>query len=273
MARLPTAGEVLAAAARLLESGRPYALCTVARCEGSTPGRPGWRLLIPGVGEPVGNLGGGAFEAMATHDARELLAAGRATAEIRRYYLTEEASRGEATGMVCGGFLEVLLEVVGARPLLLVFGAGPVGRAIAQVAAVAGFELAVLDDRPEFLEIAAFPEGARLVELPREPAGEEQPLAFAVEREVSIAVVSRCWETDLAALRLVARSDLPRRRYLGLMGSRRKIARIRELLAEHGIDLETLGARAPIGLPIGGDTPGEIAVAVVAEIIAARSSA
>jgi xanthine dehydrogenase accessory factor len=262
--RLPTPAEVLAEASRRLERGESVALCTVARCEGSTPGKPGWRLLVDRNGAALGNLGGGAFEALATHDAKAALKDG-APSTVKRYYLTEEATRGEATGMVCGGFVEVLLEVLGARPQLVIFGAGPVGRAIAAVATIAGFACLVVDDRNDFLDPAAFPSGTTLV-----PAS-EQPLANVGGRYLAVAVVTRCWETDLAALRQVVTAAPPHLDYLGLMGSRRKIARIREVLSGEGVDLDSLGLRAPIGLPIGGDSPGEIAVAVVAEVIAARS--
>lgn len=262
---LPSPAEVLAEASRRLEQGESVVLCTLARCEGSTPGKPGWRLLVDRHGSALGNLGGGAFEALATHDARAALKDGTQTSTVKRYYLTEEATRGEATGMVCGGFVEVLIEVLGARPQLAIFGAGPVGRAIAAVGTIAGFACQVVDDRDDFLDPAAFPTGTTLVRA------SDQPLATLGDRAVSVAVVTRCWETDLIALRQVIAAAPARLDYLGLMGSRRKIARIREVLGGEGIDLDGFGLRAPIGLPIGGDSPGEIAVAVVAEVIAARN--
>lgn len=262
--RTPEPAEVLIAAAERLARNQVVALCTLARCEGSTPGKPGWRLLVSLEGEPIGNLGGGAFEAMAAHDARQLLEARRTASEVRRYYLTEEATRGEATGMVCGGFVEVLIEVLGIRPTLVIFGAGPVGQAIAAVATLAGFDLVVADDRDELLVPSLFPTTTRL--MPPTAAAS----LVADLPEVAVAVVTRCWETDLEALRLVAAASHTPPGYLGLMGSRRKIAKIRELLEAEGVDLLALGLRAPIGLPIGGDSPGEIAVAVVAEAIAAR---
>lgn len=258
-----SAAEILIEAGRRIAAGKRVALCTIARCEGSTPGKPGWRALADDQGLSVGNLGGGAFEALALHDARTLLEAGRAAALVKRYYLTEQATRGEATGMVCGGFVEVLIEVVGVSPRLLIFGAGPVGRAIAAAAVLAGFEVSVSDDRPDLLDPGAFPEGARLIGA--------DALALEPHPDTAVAVVTRCWETDLAALRVVDAAAPWRPAYVGLMGSRRKIERIKLELEREGIDPLALGLRAPIGLPIGGDTPGEIAIGVVAEIIAART--
>ena len=123
----------------------------------------------------------------------------------------------------------------------------------------------VADDRDELLESSSFPPGTRLAS-PTEAA-----TRLASTHDTAVAVVTRCWETDLEALRLVARSNPVPPFYLGLMGSRRKIARIRETLESEGLESTALALRAPIGLPIGGDTPGEIAVGIVAEVIAARS--
>jgi xanthine dehydrogenase accessory factor len=263
MSAATSAAQILVETGRRIAAGRSVAICTLARCEGSTPGKPGWRALIDDQGLSVGNLGGGAFEALALHDARRLLEAGRAVALVKRYYLTEQARRGEATGMVCGGFVEVLIEVVGVSPRLLIFGAGPVGRAIAAAGALAGFELSVSDDRPDLLDPAAFPQGTHLVA--------PNALTLGPHADTAVAVVTRCWETDLAALRLVAAATPWLPAYLGLMGSRRKIERIKQELLQEGIDPLALGLRAPIGLPIGGDSPGEIAIGVLAEIIAART--
>jgi xanthine dehydrogenase accessory factor len=89
-------------------------------------------------------------------------------------------------------------------------------------------------------------------------------------RELYVAVVTRCWETDTTALAAVLRRIPSGLRYLGLMGSRRKVARVREELAALGFDLCGVRLRAPIGLPIGGDSPGEIAISILAEIIGTR---
>jgi xanthine dehydrogenase accessory factor len=188
--------------------------------------------------------------------------------EMKRYYFTEEAVKGEPTGMVCGGLAEVFLEVMAAPPVLVICGAGPVGQALARGGALAGFELLVADDRGELRDPELFPAGTRFAAVDREYA---QPFLNGLRhRDVHIAVVSRCWETDAAALAAVLREDPPNLRYLGLMGSRRKIARVREEVAAQGGDPDRFRLHAPIGLPIGGDTPGEIAVSILAEIIAER---
>jgi len=108
-----------------------------------------------------------------------------------------------------------------------------------------------------------------------EPADEDKDagedlLAPVRNRELYVAVVTRCWETDTAALAAVLRDVPPGLRYLGLMGSRRKLARVREELAARGFDLSGVRLHAPIGLPIGGDSPGEIAISILAEVIGTR---
>jgi xanthine dehydrogenase accessory factor len=274
--------EVLAEAERAVREQGRAALCQVVRVEGSTPGKVGWKLLVRPDGSAWGNLGGGSFEAMVAADAGELLATGGASTELKRYYLTETATHGEPTGMVCGGLMEVLLEVLAAPPLVVVCGGGPVGQAVTRAAALAGFDCAVAEDRPRFREAALFPAATRPVAVSRDYR--EDFLAPFAGRELYVAIVSRCWETDAAALAAVLR-QIPagegrsglRLAYLGLMGSRRKVARVRrdverQGLSADGVTLDGFGLRAPIGLPIGGDTPGEIAISILAEMIQVRAA-
>ncbi|MDX1642874.1 MAG: XdhC/CoxI family protein [Thermoanaerobaculia bacterium] len=267
---LPSDSEVLSEAERTVRSQGRAALCQVVRTEGSTPGRPGWKLLVRPDGSRVGNLGGGAFEAMVERDAAAKLEQVAPRAEIKRYYLTEKAVQGEATGMVCGGMVEVFLEVLTARELLVSCGGGPVGQALAANAMLCGFDVAVVEDRDEFLRRELFPPGVERIAVDREM--ERDFLAAYAGRELYVAVVSRCWETDLAALAAVARQQPSGLRYLGLMGSERKVERLRRELAERGIDIDEHGLIAPIGLPIGGETPGELAVSILAQMIERRAA-
>jgi xanthine dehydrogenase accessory factor len=262
--------EVLAETERSLQMHGRVVLCQIVRAEGSTPGKTGWKLLARPDGSFYGNLGGGAFEALVKADALAKLRSGGgvSVSEVKRYYLTEEATRGEPTGMVCGGMAEVFLEVMVAAPVLAICGGGPVGQALARAASLAGFECLVADDRAEFRDPALFPHGARFAAV--DPGYEGDFLAAVRERDLYVAVVSRCWETDAAALAAVLREVPKGLRYLGLMGSRRKVARVREELAAQGFDLSNVRLRAPIGLPIGGDSPGEIAISILAEVIGTR---
>ncbi|HYN22271.1 MAG TPA: XdhC/CoxI family protein [Thermoanaerobaculia bacterium] len=269
MKEIPGPAEVLAEAEHSLHHHGRVALCQIVRTEGSTPGKAGWKLLARPDGTSFGNLGGGAFEALVRTDALARLSNGCGrVSEIKRYYFTEQSVKGEPTGMVCGGLAEVFLEVLEAPPVLVVCGGGPVGQALAQAGALAGFECVIAEDRPEFRQSGLYPQGSRVAEVGRDFA---EPFLETVKgRDLYVAVVTRCWETDTSALAGVLRQDPKRLRYLGLMGSRRKVARVREEVEALGFALDGLKLHAPIGLPIGGDTPGEIAISILAEIIRTR---
>lgn len=278
MPGLPTIPEILAESARRVSEQGRAVLCHVVRAEGSTPGKLGWKLLVSPDGTAYGNLGGGAFEAMVTVDARETLSRAEAStdsvaSEVRRYYLTEDAvaRKGEATGMVCGGMIEVLLEFLSAPPMLVVCGGGPVGQAVARAGTLAGFEPLVAEDRAEYRDPGLFPGGTRFAEV--SARYEQEFLSDWRARELYVAIVSRCWETDAAALASVLDQDPERLRYLGLMGSERKIERVREEVLDRGLSLDGVDLDAPIGLPIGGDTPGEIAISILGEIVRRRNAA
>jgi xanthine dehydrogenase accessory factor len=264
----PALAELLAEAARCVaEQGRAV-LAQIVRAEGSTPGKPGWKLLVRPDGGWSGNLGGGAFEALVIRDAEAKLAEPRPVAEVKRYYLTERAVKGEPTGMVCGGMVEVFLEVLAAKPVAVVCGGGPVGQALARNAVFCGFDCLVAEDRPAYRRLELFPAGTALAEVSRDYG--EGFLSGWEHRELFVAVVTRCWETDTAALAAVLRQRLPGLRYLGVMGSRRKVDRVREEVAARGLDPGAVEIHAPIGVPIGGEEPGEIAVSILAEMIQVR---
>jgi xanthine dehydrogenase accessory factor len=259
---------VLGAAERSVREDGRVVLCQIVRAEGSTPGKLGWRLLVRRDGSAVGNLGGGAFEALVKTDALAKIVDRTAASELKRYYLTEEAVKGIPTGMVCGGMAEVFLEVLEAGPVLLICGGGPVGQALARAGQLAGFGLAVADDREAFRRPELFPAGTQIVAVDREYR--EDFLNGLGQRDLFVAIVSRCWETDFAALASLIRQEPPRLRYLGLMGSQRKIDRVVDELAARGVSFDTSRLHAPIGMAIGGDSPGEIAISILAEVIATR---
>lgn len=265
--KLPTVPEVLQEAEKSVRRSGRAALCQVVRTEGSSPGKPGWKLVVRLDGTSFGNLGGGAFEALVKDDAQAKLRERNPESEVKRYYLTETATRGEATGMVCGGLVEVFLEVLVSKPMLIVCGGGPVGQALAHNAALCDFEVLVADDREEFRNATLFPAGSQIVAIDREHS--EAFLEPFAGRALYVAVVSRCWETDLAALSSILMQKPDNLVYLGLMGSERKVERVRKELLARGLDPDEYEFHAPIGLSIGADRPGELAVSILAEMIRA----
>lgn len=256
--------DVLRRAPEAVERHGRAVLAQIVRAEGSTPGKAGWKMVIVPDGSFYGNLGGGAFEAMVVADAGKLLEERRPACSLERYYLTEEAVKGQPTGMVCGGMTEVFLEPMAAPPLLAVFGGGPVGQAVARAGELAGFDLLVVDDRAEYRRPELFPDGCHLPPADRSFASDV--FAAFPGREVYVAVVSRCWETDTAALAEILARPPAGLAYVGLMGSRRKVERVRAELTGRGIDLSAFPFHAPIGLSLGGDSPGEIAISILAQV-------
>jgi len=250
---------IFAAAHEALEQGEDVALVTIVRTRGSTPQRVGAKMLVYPDGRTVGTIGGGCYEHDALGKAREALAARRPV--LAQYELSDDVA--QETGLICGGQMEVFIEPLQPSPRLLIVGAGHVGFELARVAGGLGFRVQVIDDREKYASAERFP-GAEVVvdDIPGWLAHAEiPPSAFVV-------VVTRGHRHDLDALRALAPREL---HYLGLIGSRAKVARLFETLAAEGVPDEALArAHAPIGLDIGAVTPAEIAVAIAAELVAVR---
>ncbi len=259
-----------------LESRGRLALATVVETRGSGPSRNGRRFLVFEDGTFWGTIGGGPFEALVVADAGELFRGVEKTRAVKWYdFFEREIGAGEsreATNMICGGSARVSIELLKAAPALIVLGGGHVGLALARLARELGFDVLVGDDREEYASPSRFPEGVRAVRTNRNYEIPGSDLSRGRDRYV--AVVTRCWETDLAALRPWLAQGAPNARYIGLIGSQRKARGVRERLAQEGVTAERIAAiHAPIGLPIGAVTPEEIAVAILAEITAVRRSA
>lgn len=252
--------EVFAAVASALERGEPAALVTIVAARGSTPQRVGAKMLVFGDGRIVGTIGGGCYENDAFWKAREAITSRRP--ELVHYELDDDFA--QETGLICGGQMDVYIEPIEPSPELYVIGAGHVGFHLARVAHEVGFRVHVVDDREKFANRERFPDAVEIVvdDIPAWIARTPLPAhAYAV-------VVTRGHTNDLEALRALAPREL---RYLGLIGSRAKVARIYDQLLADQMTPETLKhVHAPIGLDIGAVTPEEIAVAILGELIAVR---
>jgi xanthine dehydrogenase accessory factor len=255
--------DVLEAFLDELRNGRRAVLATIVRASGSTPRTMGARMVVRADGSSFGTIGGGAFEAMVSGDAKDLLAKADPVPELKRYTFTETGE--DALGMACGGTAEVLLEAAGTGARLIVFGAGHVGLALARLAATVGFAPELVDDRPGFCDAARGASVGPVWQCDATFVEGVPPL----DPGCYVAVVTRCHRTDRLALKHVLGRPL---RYVGLIGSRRKKAVIfGELAEQDGVpEAELARVRCPIGLPIGGETPEEIAVSIVAELLQVR---
>ncbi|MDL1951160.1 XdhC family protein [Acidobacteria bacterium ACD] len=252
--------EVFRALLGLLEEHPRVALATVVEAVGSTPRAAAARMVVLPGGSIRGTVGGGKFEALVVEDALRLLAGGAAPL-LKEYRFLPEGEG--AFGAVCGGTARVMIEVVERPPRLLVVGAGHCGRALSRLACAAGFEVTVADDRADLLLPSSFPAGARLA--PVKPDLSDLPLPGPSD---AVAVLSRGHVLDGVALRRLR--GVPAA-YLGMIGSRaKKKALFDELRGEGFAEEELARIRCPIGLPIGADSPEEIAVSILAEIVSVR---
>ena len=253
--------EVFAALGEALKAGEEVALVTIVSANGSTPQRVGAKMLVYGDGRVVGTIGGGCYENEALWKAREVLKTRKACTV--KYELADDFAA--ESGLICGGQMEVFIEPIEPSPAVYIFGAGHVGQFVGQVAHEAGFRVHVIDDREKFANRERFPSAVEIIvdDIPTWLAANRLPAtAYAV-------IVTRGHRHDLDALRALASQNL---RYLGLIGSRAKVKRIYDVLVEEGsVPIERLETiNAPIGLDIGAVTPQEIAVSIVAELIAVR---
>jgi xanthine dehydrogenase accessory factor len=263
--------------AESLDARGRVALATGVDTRGSVPTRVGRRFLVFEDGTFSGTIGGGPFEALVVADAAALFRQEDGAGRFLKWYdfFEREIASGEAremTNMICGGSARVSVELLKAAPALVILGGGHVGLALARLALPLGYEVTVADDREEYARAERFPDGVIAIRTGRDYV--LPPEALRRGRDRYVAVVSRCWETDLAALRPWVQEGGPRSRYVGLIGSARKVRGVFERLREEGISADVLSrVHAPIGLAIGAVTPEEIAVSILAQTTAVRRGA
>jgi xanthine dehydrogenase accessory factor len=252
--------DVLADLADAMARGETVALVTIVEARGSTPQRVGARMVVHADGRIVGTIGGGCYESDAFGKAREAIRTRHP--QLVRYDLTDDFAAD--TGLICGGQMQVFIEPIDPAPSLYILGAGHVGQQLGRLAPGLGFRVHVIDDREKFANRERFPEAASI-------AVEDIPswIARADLAESSMVVVlTRGHRQDYDAVQALAGRRL---RYVGLIGSRAKVAKLVERALEEGLSPEWLRTvHAPIGLDIGAVTPEEIAVSILAELIAVR---
>ena len=252
--------EVFAAIAEALERGETAALVTIVSARGSTPQRVGAKMLVFADGRTIGTIGGGCYESDAFGKARDAITARKP--QLVHYELSDDFA--QETGLICGGQMDVYIEPIEPSPELYIIGGGHVGYHLARLAHEVGFRVHVVDDREKFANRERFPTAEEVVadDIPTWLAAATlPPHAYAV-------IVTRGHTNDLEALRALAPREL---RYLGLIGSRAKVARVYDALTADGVPAEQLTRiHAPIGLNIGAVTPQEIAVSILAELIAVK---
>lgn len=248
--------DILAELLEALRAGRPCALATVAATKGSVPRHPGAKMIVYEDGSISGTVGGGKFESLVIAEALDCLA--RQETVLKTWPLRED--RPDSFGAICGGEVTVLIEPHVPTHRLLIVGGGHCAQALAKLAAECGFFVTALEDREDILERC---ESAhrRLTE----PAP-DYVVKTKLDRNDAIVIVSRHYDIDREALAAALRKGGAG--YIGMIGSRRKVLQVYDQLKADGFSAEQLSSvYAPIGLDIGSDSPAEIAVSIVAEIL------
>ncbi|MBI1798897.1 MAG: xanthine dehydrogenase accessory protein XdhC [Candidatus Eisenbacteria bacterium] len=250
--------DVWSAFERWRRERRRCVLATVTGTRGFTPRKAGAHMLIAVGGESVGTVGGGAIEHRVREEAAALLERG-GTCELH-HHLTQDL------GMCCGGEMTVFLEVVESAPRLFVFGAGYIAKPLAAVAAGCGFAVTVVDARAEWASPERFPTSTVWLREPDQVARELE----TTDTDWAI-VVTHDHACDQRVVQELLRRPL---RFIGMIGSIAKQRKFALRLRARGFsDDDIARLRSPLGVEIGAQTPEEIAVSVVAELIAARHGA
>jgi xanthine dehydrogenase accessory factor len=244
-----------------IDDGEPAALVTVVETRDSVPRHAGTKMLVRGDGRCSGSVGGGEMEARAVAEARQALADG--LPRLLRYELLDP---GKGDPGVCGGEVAIYIEPHVPEPTVLVVGCGHVGRAVAELAHWIGLRVVATDDRAEMVTRDLLPEADVLV-----PGPVDDAIAAVQAYQTHAVVVTRNMRVDLDVLpRLLA----ARMRSIGVIGSGRRWQATRTRLLAEGVpaaDLDRI--RAPVGVELNAETPREIAVSILAEIVALRRGA
>jgi xanthine dehydrogenase accessory factor len=250
---------------KLQREGRSGAVATIVNSRGSIPSFQSAKMLIRDDGSFAGTIGGGCVEAEVWQAAREVIV----QEKPRTLAFDLNQNPKYDTGLVCGGTLEIFIEPVLPVPLLYIFGAGHVAIALFKAASNAGFDCIVVDDREAYANAERFPNALQIVAKDFDEAAKE-----LTPNESSYIIIStRGHRDDMRVLRWAVQTSA---RYIGMVGSKRKAITVfreltREGLKPHLINPDLFDrVHSPVGLDIGAVTPEEIAVSIVAELIAVR---
>lgn len=247
---------------RMRREGRRGALATIVHTNGSIPSYESSRMLVREDGTIAGTIGGGCVEAEVWAAAKEVLA--KEAPRKMVFNLNNDASYDN--GLICGGTVEIFVEPILPQPILYVFGGGHVSMAMAKVASAAGFAIGVVDDREAFANRERFPAAQDVFTSYEEAFEKLQPNASTY-----LVIVTRGHKDDMRVLAWAVRTKA---RYVGMIGSKRKVLSVYKALEKEGYKPEEFErVFAPMGLEIGALAPEEIAISIVAELIAVRRNA
>ena len=247
-----------------LNKGKPVAVVTVVEKIGSGPRAPGAKMIVTSEGGVYGTIGGGLFERDVIENALEALSEGKPRMLKYAFRRDNVTSDSIPTGLECGGSLRVFIDVVKPTPRLVIVGAGHVGKALGDLANAMGLPVVVVDVDGKLASKERFPYAEEVVVARSHAEGLEKA---GIRRTDLVVIVYGGVESDYEAL-IKALELKPR--YVGLMASRRRVMLYLKKIREEGVEVDDSGiiVSAPVGIDIGGQTPSEIAVSILAEIVA-----
>jgi len=252
---------------RIRRLGQRAALATIVHTNGSIPSYEASRMLIRDDGSILGTVGGGCVEAEVWAAAKEVIQ----SEQPRKMTFNLNHEAGYDSGLICGGTLEIFVEPILPQPMLYIFGGGHISGALARIAHQAGFSIGIVDDRDSFANAERFPMSSEIYTSYEHAFEKIRPTSATY-----IVIVTRGHKDDMRvlawAVETESRGFSPR--YIGMIGSRRKVASVYKALEMAGVSPDKFErVHAPVGLDIGALTPEEIAVSITAELIAVRRQA
>ena len=256
--------DVLEKVAQLLKNRKKVALCTVIEKRGSGPRDVGAKIAVSEDGEIVGTIGGGNLERILVEEALKALKAGRSKKIVFSLREGVERSGVVKTGLICGGEITIFIDVIEPKPRLIIIGSGHVGYPLAKLADILGFEIVVVDDNRELATRERFPMAKEIL------VGDFTEILDKVEVRPDdfVVIVHGEPEHDYLALKKMLEKNV---RYIGLLGSKVKVAKLKERLKGERVSEDVFkNLYAPVGLDIGAQTPEEISISILAQIIKIR---
>jgi xanthine dehydrogenase accessory factor len=246
---------------RAYNTNQSFALCTVIETIGSSPGKVGQKMIVHRDGSIVGTVGGGVNEDITRKAALDLFKTGGST------IVSFDMSNDDVYGgdPVCGGEAKVLIELQSSEPKMIVFGAGHIGKILANMARLCRFRVTIADERPEFASEANFPEDVNVLCKSYEEAVAE----VGIDSNSFVVVATPGHVKDREVIELVLPYGYA---YLGLVGSMKKSAAFKSALKEKGFDAKKVDELfTPIGISLGSTTPEEISIEIMSQIVAFRN--
>jgi xanthine dehydrogenase accessory factor len=244
----------------LEKNGQGGVLCTIISSQGSTPRHAGSKMLVYPDGTFTGTVGGGEIESRVIGEALDAYMQRKSKKLSYAMVNPKEGDPG-----ICGGTVEIFVEPLMGKPVMLIIGGGHVGKAVAHLSKWVGFRVAISDDRLEYCSVEANPDADEFLPV----AMKDLPEFIKITSDTYVVLTTRGVPIDVPGLPALLKSEAA---YIGIIGSKRRWLATRNALIESGISAEQLNRVAsPIGLELGAETPEEIAVSILAEIMMLRN--